>query len=326
MSDIEILQFNDEENSEAANTNNPKLSILNLYGENLSHKKYITNPAIGREEEINKLILILLLPEKSAVIIGKPGIGKTALVEGLAFRMQMGNIPNALKDYQIIKINTTSLLGSTIIDGTAELKIQLLVNELKTKQNIILFIDEIHTLMGTGGNSGSLDFANMLKPGLDRGSIKIIGATTTEEFDRYIIRDRAFLRRFEKIELEEPSAETTIKILIGTIPKIEAQTGIKLDYTSFVIEKIITFMVNMTSEYKRVFELSSRYPDIALNLLTQAFSFALFDNSLKVTFKHIWSAIKNSKLVYPDVIIKEKKAFLEEFEEFLAEENVNVND
>mgnify|MGYP003291400247 CR=1 FL=1 len=169
-------------------------SLLEKYGENFTKKTYVSNPAIGRDNEIKELVMTLLTPEKSGVLVGKPGIGKTAIVEGLGWRIQRGEVPDALKKYSIYKINTASLLG--VMPGTNEPKIQMLLNEIKGRDDLILFIDEIHTLMGTGDES--LDFANIFKPGLDRGTIKVIGATTTEEYETYILRDKAFMRRFDK--------------------------------------------------------------------------------------------------------------------------------
>ena len=194
-----------------------RLSILDTYGENFQKKEYITNPAIGRDEQIKQLILILLTPDKSAVLTGKPGVGKTATIEGLAYRIQRGLVPDVLKDYQVIKVNTSALLGVDPITGEA--KVQTLIDELKQRTKLILFIDEIHTLIGTKGEA--LDFANMFKPALDRGDIKVIGATTTEEYERYILRDKAFVRRFQKVEIAEPTREENIQILLGTLPKIE---------------------------------------------------------------------------------------------------------
>ena len=178
----EIEVFDEESKSN-------KISILETYGENLTKKEFITNPAIGRDKEIEEAILILLTPEKSALLVGKPGIGKTAVVEGLAYRMQQGNIPEALKGYEIIKISIPSLLGTTNVEGNNENRLQLLVDELKEKNNIILFIDEVHLLVSRNTSNLNVDFANMLKPGLDRGTIKMIGATTTEEYEQYILRD-----------------------------------------------------------------------------------------------------------------------------------------
>ena len=282
-----------------------RISILDTYGENFQEKDYITNPAIGRDEQIKQLILILLTPDKSAVLIGKPGVGKTATVEGLAYRIQIGDIPDALKEYQVIKINTAALLGVDPVTG--ESKIQTLIDELKTKSKLILFIDEIHTLMGTKGEA--LDFANMFKPALDRGDIKVIGATTTEEYERYILRDKAFVRRFQKVEIHEPTREENIQILIGTLPKIEKRTGAKMLYTPFVQRRMMEFITDITSEYKRIYEIGSRYPDVSLTLVQQAFSNALFENRAEVNVLDFRLAITSSKNIYPDVIRKSLPIF-----------------
>ena len=296
-------------------------SILEKYGENLTANKYIVNPAIARDKELKELVMVLLTPEKSACLVGKPGIGKTAIVEGLAYRMQLGDMPNALKGYSVYKISTPSLVGTT--DG--ENKVMTLVNELKTRDKVIIFIDEIHMLMGANTTNGPMDMANMFKEGLSRGTVKLIGATTVDEYERYIMRDKAFMRRFERIDVSEPTQEMCTEILLRSVPKIEVQTGVKLNYTDFIKEKIMKFIVNMTSEYKRVYEISSRYPDISLTVLRQAFSAALFDNSSEVKFKHLYEAIKNTKAVYPDVIKKELKVFKETFEEELTNEGVTVD-
>lgn len=298
-----------------------KESILERFGENLTLNQYLVNPAVARDKELKELVMVLLTPEKSAVLVGKPGIGKTAIVEGLAYRMQLNDMPNALKGYQVWKISAPSLVGT--FDGNN--RVVELVNELQGKDKIILFIDEIHMLMG-GKNSGPMDLANMFKEGLGRGNVKIIGATTTDEYDRYILRDKAFVRRFQKIDVAEPDQEMCTQILMRTLPKIEKQTGARMLYSDFMKEKIMRFIVNMTSEYKRVYEIQSRYPDIALTVLRQAFSAALFDNSTEVKFKHIYTAIKDTKAVYPDVIRKELNAFKEQFSDELALEGVNTSE
>lgn len=285
--------------------------LLERYGENFTKRTYITNPAIGRDEEIKQLILILLTPEKSGILVGKPGIGKTAIVEGLGYRIQRGEVPDALKGYSIWKLNTASLIG--VMPGTNEPKITMLLNEIKDTEKLILFIDEIHTLIGTEAGGGGMDFAQVFKPGLDRGNIKMIGATTTEEYDAYILRDKAFVRRFQKVEVAEPTREHTIKILTGTLPKFENKTGVKMKYTPFVQEKIMAFIVDLTSEFKRVYEFSARYPDVALTIVQQAFSYAAFDNRKEVNIRDFKKAIQNTKLVYPDVIKKELNNFYKEF-------------
>lgn len=282
-----------------------RISILNNYGENLSEKDYITNPAIGRDEQIKQLILILLTPDKSAILTGKPGVGKTATIEGLAYKIQNGTVPNVLKDYNVIKLNTSSLLGLDPVTG--ESKVQTLIDELKNYTNLILFIDEIHTLMGSKGEA--LDFANMFKPALDRGDIKVIGATTTEEYERYILRDKAFVRRFQKVEIYEPTRDENIAILVGTLPKMEKRTGVKMKYSPFIQQRIMEFITDITSEYKRIYEIGSRYPDVSLTLVQEAFSNALFENRNEVNILDFRKAIIASKNIYKDVIEKEIPRF-----------------
>ena len=243
-------------------------SMLNTYAEDLSKKEYVTNPAIAREEEIKKLMLVLLSPEKSAVLTGKPGIGKTAIVEGLNYLIQRKEVPNALLNTKIYKINTSSLLGTYTNDGVEDSKLQLLINEIMGKKDIILFIDEIHTLV-TASKNGDVDFLNTTK-------------------------------------------------------KIEKSTGVRWPYTNWVLENVCKFIVGMTSEYKRVYENNSRYPDVSLALLSKCFTYARFENSNIVTFKHIYAAIKNCNSVYPDVVQKELVKFKEEFKEFLEKEKVEL--
>ena len=297
--------------------------MLEKYGEELTSKFYITDPAIERDKEIKELILAILTPEKGALLVGKPGIGKTAIVEGLAYRIQNANVPNALIGWKLYKLNMTSLLGNNLEDG--DNRVESLIRELKEKEKIILFIDEAHLLINKSSETG-LDFANMLKPALDRGTIKMIGATTTEEYETYILRDRAFNRRFQKVDVEEATPEVTVKILLGTLPKIETQIGVKLNYTDFVKERIMKFIVDMTSEYKRVYEVSSRYPDICITIISNALSYALYENETKASIKHIYKAVVNAKNIYPDAKEKAISEFKREFNDLITEEKVNLND
>ena len=317
---IEIMDFEDNNKN-----NNMKFSVVETYGEDLTAKKFITNPAIARDDEIKKMMIVLMTPEKSALLIGKPGIGKTAIVEGLSYLIQQNKVPDALKGYKILKFNSTSLVGTININGEEQMIMSLFVSEIKKLQKTIIFIDEIHTLIGAK-NAGPLDLANILKPGLDRGEIKLIGATTTIEYDTYVIRDRAFLRRFDRIDVEEPDERTTTKILMGTLKKIESQTGITFKYKDYIAEQIMDSIVSATSEFKRVYGLSAMYPDVSLSVLTQAFSYALLDNKKEVELIDVYNAIKNSKRIYPDSIVKELKTFKEKFSALCQKENISLPD
>ena len=176
-----------------------------------------------------------------------------------------------------------------------------------------------------GGNSKNpMDLANILKPGLDRGDIKAIGATTTNEYETYVIRDRAFLRRFDRIDVSEPDEPTTVKILMGTLPKIEKQTGIKFKYNNYITQMLIESIVSATSEFKRVYGLAAMYPDVAFSVLQQSFSQALFQNKTEVDIIDVYNAIKTSKRIYPDSIIKELALFREKFKDICEQENINL--
>lgn len=297
------------------------ISILESYGEDLTGKTYVTDPAIARDDEIKKLMIVLLTPEKSGLLIGKAGIGKTAIVEGLAYRIQKGLVPNALQGYKVVKINSSSLVGKITYNGKEELIISVLVNELKRVNKMILFIDEIHTLIGAKTDN-PMDLANIIKPVIDRGMVKLIGATTDIEYNTYVVRDRAFLRRFDRIDVLEPTGETVVKILMGTLPKIEAQTGIKFKYNDYIVNMLLESIVEATNPYKRVYGLGAMYPDICFSVLTAAFSNALYENKQVVDIKDVYNAIKNSKRIYPDTIIKELNNFRIKFNDVCAQEGI----
>ena len=319
--EIEIL-----EEPEAKGIYNGFVSILDRYAQELTGREYITDPSIGRDEEIKQVIMTLLTPEKSALLVGKAGVGKTSIVEGVAYRIQKNMVPVALQGYKIYKLNVTSLLGKTESNGQIESRVDLLVKELAARPKTILFLDETHVLVNKDGGEGGIDFANMFKAGLDRGEIKMIGATTDEEYEQYILRDRAFLRRFQKIDVVEADQETCIKILMGTYPKIEAKTGVHFEYTDFVIERIMTFIVDMTDEYKRVYEISSRYPDICLTIVSNAFTYALFDNENVCRIKHVYKAVCNARNIYEDAKKKAIEQFKVDFSDLIREENVDLTE
>ena len=299
------------------------ISILKMYGEDLTGRNYVTDPAIARDEEIRKLMLVLLTPEKSGLLVGKAGIGKTAIVEGLAYRIMKNQVPNALLGYRVIKLNSSSLIGKMMYNGREELVISILIEELKRVEKIIVFIDEVHTLVGAN-DDGPMDLANIIKPVIDRGTVKLIGATTDIEYNTYVVRDRAFLRRFDRIDVLEPSEQATIDILMGSLPKIESQTGIKFKYNDYVTRMLLESIVVATSEYKRVYGLGAMYPDICFSVLTSAFSHALYQNKPTVNVEDVYNAIKTSKRIYPDSIIKELTSFREKFRDVCISEGINL--
>ena len=184
-------------------------TVLSKYGTCLTNEEYETNPAVGRQEELHQLILGLLSQEKSVALVGPPGVGKTAIVEGLAYAIHNNQVPKALQNFEIYKMDTSSLVSGTRYRGDFEERVENVLKELGTRKKTILFIDEFHTIVGAGSaSSSSLDLANILKPYLDRGKIKMIGATTIDEYERYIKNDPALKRRFKKINIKNKDKST----------------------------------------------------------------------------------------------------------------------
>ena len=320
---IEALRQGQKVQSQSGDEN---YQALDKYAQNLVEKarQGKLDPVIGRDEEIRRVLQILSRRTKNnPILIGEPGTGKTAIVEGLAERIVRGDVPENLKNKRLYSLDMGALVAGAKYKGEFEERLKSVIKEVTAADgDIILFIDEIHTLVGAGGGEGAMDAANILKPALDRGDIKAIGATTTEEYEAYVIRDRAFLRRFDRIDVLEPDEPTTVKILVGTIPRIAAKTGANFAYTDYIVEELMQAIVSATSTYKRVYGLAAMYPDVALSVLSQAFSNALFDNRSVVNVLDVYNAIKNSKRIYPDAIIKELNKFRVTFAKLCADDNI----
>ncbi|QNQ83291.1 AAA family ATPase [Lactobacillus sp. PV037] len=237
-------------------------SLLDQYGTDLTElaKKGKIDPVIGRDQEIARVIEILNRRTKNnPVLIGEAGVGKTAVAEGLAQQIVDGSVPAKLQDKRIISLNMVSLVQGTGIRGQFEQRMEQLIKELEEKDDIILFIDEIHEIVGAGNSEGGMDAGNIIKPALARGEFQLIGATTIKEF-RNIEKDSALARRFQPVQVKEPSIEETIKILQGIRPRYEDYHHV--NYTDQAIEAAV--------------KLSSRYiqdrflPDKAIDLLDEA--------------------------------------------------------
>ena len=239
-----------------------RISILKNYGENLSDKEYITNPAIGRDEQIKEMILVLLTPDKSVVLVGKPGVGKTAVAEGLALEIAKGNVPEILKDKRVVSLDLTGMVAGAKYRGDFEERIKAAIDEVKKSKNTILFIDELHTIVGAGAAEGSADAANILKPSLARGDFQVIGATTLNEYRKYIEKDAALERRFQPVKVGEPTPEQAVQILKGLRDSYEAHHKVK------ITDEAINAAVTLSSRY-----IADRYlPDKAIDLIDEGAS------------------------------------------------------
>ena len=239
-------------------------NVLEKYGRNIVEdaKAGKIDPVIGRDEEIRSITRVLSRKTKNnPVLIGEPGVGKTAIVEGLALRILKGDVPSSLKDKTIWELDMAALVAGAKYRGEFEERLKNVLNEIKKSEgDIIMFIDEIHMIVGTGNSEGSMDTSNILKPMLARGEIHVIGATTLNEYRKYIEKDGALERRFQKIKVEEPNVEDTITILRGLKERFEIHHGVTIQ------DKAIISAATLSNRY-----ITDRYlPDKAIDLIDEA--------------------------------------------------------
>lgn len=269
----------------------PKYKFLEQYALNLNElaAKQKIDPVIGREEEIRRIIQVLCRRRKNnPLLVGEAGVGKTAIAEGLAYCIDMGEVPEVLEETTVFSLDMASLLAGAKFRGDFEQRLKGVVKDLTALGEVgkqpILFIDEIHTVMGAGATAGgSMDASNLLKPSLTSGRIRVLGSTTHEEYRKFIEKDSAFSRRFQKIDVEEPSLEDTYKILQGLRPKFEEHHGVK--YSNSVLKAAV--------------DLSSRYitdrknPDKAIDVIDEAGAYTqlLANKRSKITKRDVESIV-----------------------------------
>jgi len=238
--------------------------ILTEHCENLSLRaeKNQLEPLIGRAEELKEMITVLARRFKANVLmVGDPGVGKTAIIEGLAQELQAGRVPEFLKGHEVWSLEIGSLLAGSKYRGEFEEKFKAVISALEAKKNCILFIDEAHTMKGAGAGSGSsLDFANMLKPAITKGNLKVIASTTWEEYYESFEKDRALMRRFYRLSIDEPDAVTTEQILIGLSPRLEAFHNVLID------TQAMTTAVDLANRYIH----DRKNPDKSIDLIDAA--------------------------------------------------------
>ena len=221
------------------------------------------DPIIGRDKEIERVIQILSRRTKNnPCLVGDPGVGKSAIIEGLAQQIYEGNVPSTLKDKRIVSLDLSSMIAGSKYRGEFEERIKKVIDEVKAAGNVVLFIDEIHTIIGAGGAEGAIDASNILKPSLARGELQLIGATTIEEYRKYIEKDAALERRFQQVMVNEPNEEEAILMLKGLRDKYEAHHNVK------ITDEAIEAAVKMSSRY-----ITDRFlPDKAIDLMDEAAS------------------------------------------------------
>ena len=280
---------------------NHKKLLIEEFSVNLN-KRIVSNeidPVIGREDEIKRMIEILCRRTKNnPLLLGEAGVGKTAIVEKIAYLMNSGNVPTVLKNKKIFNLDLPKIVANTIYRGELEGKLNRLITTLDKHDNIILFIDEIHMIMGAGScDSNKIDVANFLKPYLSSGKVQVIGATTKEEYEKSILNDKAFRRRFNIITVSEPDKEMLIDILMMKNNNYEKYLDIEME-DSF---EIINMLTDLTSKEHRNYQDNISNPALAVNILGRAFAYAAIDEKKNINKADFKEAILEEETIYQGV-------------------------
>lgn len=278
--DLHQIILSDLPQADKTKSAKDSISTLKQFATNLTQKAQTghLDPVIGREKEISQLIRVLARRTKSnAILVGDPGVGKTAIIEGLALKIATNKVPKLLKGVQIYHLNLTSLLAGTSYQGELENRLQSLIKEVKRLGNTIIFIDEIHMIMGAGSAAGAMTAANILKPALARGDLNVIGATTQNEYRQHIEKDPALERRFEPVKVNEPSKPATLKILASVAQKLTKHHGVIID------KPILQSAIDLSTRY-----IQDRFlPDKAIDLLDEATSGAKVAGQKNITIEDL---------------------------------------
>lgn len=261
----DALNGNDVADNKSSKASERKRTMLSKYGKDLTElaENGGVDPVIGRDKQINRVIEILCRRTKNnPCLIGEPGVGKTAVAEGLALQIANGNVPELLKNKRIVSVDLTCMVAGTKYRGDFEERIKSIIDEVCADGNIILFIDELHNIVGAGSAEGAVDAANILKPSLARGELQVVGATTIDEYRKYIEKDAALERRFQTVSVDEPDRETTILMLKGLRERYEKHHGVKIS------DEAINAAVDLSVRY-----ITDRFlPDKAIDLIDEASS------------------------------------------------------
>ena len=296
ISNIDLDKLYLEFKDNYKNKKNKNNEIINELGCNLNELNI--DPVIGREKEINRIIEILSRRSKNnPILIGEAGVGKTAIVEELSKRIKEGKVPSKLLGKKIIKVDMASIVAGTKYRGEFEEKIKKLINAVSDDHNIILFIDEIHTIVGAGGAEGAIDASNILKPALARNEISLIGATTISEYKKFICEDKALERRFQKVIIDEPNTVETINIITNLVPIYEKFHNVKIN------KKDIENIVKLSNKYIK----DRHEPDASIDILDEVCSRVSLKESKKdLEYKKIVNEYNKINLQKKELIKKEK--------------------